>query len=241
MNCHTLKYTFSLIGYNPNLYLVCKLWYRLYRETIECYLIKFRLKINIPVKFLERYKNAYYLDLYRSNIFNISCLENIRILDLSRCKNIMTLPKFNNLIKLNVSSTNIKNIYDILENNKNSIKILNIGWCENINKLPKFKNLVKLNVPSTNIENIYDILKNSRNSIKKLNINWCKNITKLPKFRGLEKFSIVDTNISNIEKILDISKDIIKKLDISWCENIEALPKFSNLGKIICMGTKFMK
>lgn len=218
-----LSIIFQKLLHNKNIYLVCKLWNRVYKYIIATkpIVVSYNKKYNIQNKV-----NINSLDITYSNLENLNyftglkylyaygChalsnasinIENLIGLDIGKCNKITELPCLMDLKYLSMyRCNNIFNI-SILENIPN-LETLNISSCRQITRLPDLRaiRILKANYcTNLNIDNLI----NSKN-LQFLGINGCFMIINLPYFPNLKLLDasdcceLININVTNINKLM---------------------------------------
>lgn len=237
-----LPIIFTGFTHDKNLYLVCKSWYKIYKETIAKHNIEVKFKKHTEnivktgicslnaeysdIKDLSKFTGIKYLNIYGCYNLNEFCLlsddlKNLVELDISYCKKITKLPYLEHLETLKMMGRRKISNIEILAKYKR-LKHLDIHGCSQPVYLPDLLSLETLF--AGHCHNIHDTILHNSGRLKKLSINYCIEITKIPD-------SLFNLKILNIEGCKDINNiDVLgnyKKLevlDISRCSQITKLP-----------------
>ncbi len=143
-------------------------------------------------------------------------------LDITCCKNILKVPYFPNLKKLNCSHTNIA-IIPLM----NTLESLNCNYCKNIYSIDSFPNLKEICCRGSNIINI-----SSMEKLEVLDCACCQNMKSINYFPNLR--ALCCNYSPDIFSIVLMEK--LEILYVHMCINLSEIPNFPNLKELNISG-----
>ncbi|CAN1270450.1 Disease resistance protein L6 [Linum perenne] len=162
-------------------------------------------------------------------------LEKLRKLNLSGCKSIKELPDMSGLVSLDF--LNLEGCTELVEVTSfvklEKLRKLNMSGCMSIKELSDISGLKNLH--DLNLEGCTGLIKvigfEKLEKLRKLNLSGCRSIKELPNMSGLTSLDFLNLEgCTELIKVTSFEKlEMLQKLNMSGCMSIKELPDMSSL------------